>query len=332
MNFNRLIYKFEVLEHPYGVQILDPNNPKDVEFFFESYYKSFGNRSYLDKSWFFWFYTQNPYGPCIHYILIDLLDRKWLGGIGFAPTSYYAANKSHNGVLAVNGFINPGYENQGLYTKLFRFCLEKETIDGRIVFGFTHSKNIASRKGVLKSGWNEYHKMWFMQITPTITVENDLNIIDSDHPEILKSLIFNNLTKNVGFKFTRSAEYIKWRFHDRPHKNYTYIINTDVDHLGYMILGFYLNSNNKTLCQVVDFGYENPVSFKRMLIRADKIAKNRLCDTLDLLVVEHSESQRLCYDYGMEQRDEGYDMFYFSKDGKVLSNNAHVTYADNDVI
>lgn len=274
----------------------------------------------------------NPTGQSRHYILADLITGRWIGGLGFAPNHYLVNNEMRTGVLAVNGFINPGYENQGLYTRLFSFCLQKETAGGRFIFGFTHSKNIASRKGVLKSGWKEYGKMSFLQLDPRTKSQHQGKVIVTDDAGPFNTLNYQTVENHTGFAFRRCYEYFRWRFETRPHKRYIYLTVDPVIGVGYMILGFYTTPLGNKLCQIVDFGWSQETCFVPLVHKACEIAVSESCDILDMLVMNGSGTEKSCLEQHMIRRDEGYDMYYYTADNNALPDLKHVTYADNDVI
>lgn len=305
---------------------------EDINVFFESYYHSFGQRPYLDDEWFHWFYTMNPAGLCKQYILVDLLKSKWIGGFGFAPNNFVVNDVTYKGVLTVNGFINPGYENQGLYTSMIRSCLDEEKKSGIVIFGFPNRRNIPSQRGFQKNSFTNHGNMSFLEMVPCEKSLEIKEVNTSDRAERFQNLDYQRLLRGSNFNFYRSYEYFRWRFETRPHKKYLYLSLFSKKTMGYMILGFYNSSVGKKHCQIVDFGWDDKNCFVPLLNKAQRMALNESCDILDILVMDDSETEKLCLENNMIKREDGYDMFYYASDGSILPDECHITYADNDVI
>ncbi|HYF67651.1 MAG TPA: hypothetical protein VD884_05925 [Ohtaekwangia sp.] len=306
---------------------------EDVDRFFVSFYNSFGFRSHLEKNWFNWFYTQNPDGLCNNYILVDLDSSRWIGGFGFGKKRYLVDGAEVCGALAVNGYINSGYEGRGLYTELIKTVLDNEMLSDRIAFSFPHGNNIPSIKGHIKNGWVNYVALQFLDINVR-KVEPDVPEVKiTNNIDALHRFDFNQVNKGDGFCFVRTAEHLKWRFFERPDKEYTLLtMVTDGKTEGYMFLTKYKTKEGILRCQIADWGYASQEILLKLIDKARFAGSQMGCHILDVLINPDALSVKFFYAKGFLARAEGYQLLTYSKANRQLPLAAEVTYADFDVI
>jgi hypothetical protein len=323
---------FERINRKYGVYLMDNTSEKDVDLFLLCYYKSFGYRPQLDKNWYQWYYTQNPAGHCNNHILIDIDTNRWIGGFGFSKKNYIYKGCKICGGLAVNGFINPGYEGKGLYKELISAGLKNEVYRGRVAFSFPYSHNIASVKGHKKSGWKEFVKLLFIE-TKIEKHEPDIAEVNFDeNMELLYGFAIDQLNYHYEFSFHRSIEELNWRFFKRPDKKYYFLTIDDGIDEGYMILGQYKTQEGVLRCQIADYRYSCIHALYRLIKKAKFVSSQLECQILDTLINTASDANRAFRDEGFIPRDEGYDLLVFSEEQVNLFAKCLITYGDFDVV
>lgn len=275
------IHQFKNANTHYGIRLMN-NNSDDIDLFFELFYDCFGIRSHLDRVWFDWYYNKNPLGQCNNYLLFDLEKNKLIGAYGFAKIGYSLNFKKKIGVLGINGFIHKEYTKKGLYAELINFGLANETKDN-LAFSFPHGNNIGSIKGHLKSNWSLFEDLHFFEKILTnekIEKHKSIELI----PEDFSSINFN-FFDNSRFSFIKNKSFLKWRYTERPHRDYTIFgYRNEGEILGYMILGKYVNKDNTIRTQIVDFNAINTKIFDTLLLGAEHYAQINESEKLDLII------------------------------------------------
>lgn len=328
-----LLEIIECKKHKFGVHLMDNTSDLEVELFLNSFYNSFGFRTQFNRRWFDWFYLENPNGLCNNYLLLDLESNNWIGGFGFAKVNYLFQGKQKIGGCAINGFINSGYEGMGLYTELIKSGLKQESFLERIAFSYPHSKNIASQKGHLKSGWNEFLRLSFLEMElkkTKIILSKKLEIYEDI--ELFRKFNFVNLFINNEFSFCRSFDFLNWRFFNRPDKKYSLLAIDAGIYIGYMILGYYRTSTGKFRCHIADYQYSHQVVLLNLIEKARDTAIEKGCQVLDVLINLKSDAIQVFTENDFVLRDEGYNLMTYSEKKIELPLNCHIAYGDFDVV
>lgn len=327
-----LIYRFEIQGHAYGILLMDNHSHLQQSLFLTSFYKSFGFRPQFDLTWFKWFYLENPLGQCNNYVLIDVDSNNWIGGFGFAKKAYL-----HNGVkivggLGVNGFINPGYEGQGLYTTLISVGLFQEHFRQRAAFSFPFSGNFASIKGHLNSGWQSSIDLCFLESKTNLQIIDDPLTLCKDNFKRVKEIDLGKMTQVSSLYFSRTHDELEWRYVKRPDKQYKYVtINSGPDR-GYMILGDYVNKNGSKRCEIADYRYNSLEAMERLIRKARIVAAQNSYDAVDVLVNPKSICHKIFSREGFHERGDGYTLLTYSTEAFTIPDQITLNYGDFDVV
>ena len=326
------IETFVIKKKAYGIYLMNNFSQHEITLFLKSFYNSFGFRSGLDKDFFNWFYTKKPSGYCNNYVLVDVEKDNWIGGFGFSKSNYLINGEMFKGGLAVNGFINPGYEGLGLYTKLISCAVNKEEFQERVAFSFPHSANVASIKGHTKNGFSLLSKLEFYE---TLIIggglDGDGEIQENDFSALL-TLDFEEFLYEREFSFTRSYEELNWRFAIRNDKNYSLLVINENALNGYIILGYYKTASAVNRCHIADYRYNSIDTLIELIKRAKRLAKEKKCNVLDILINPVSDLINIFIEDGFKSRKEGYNLFTYSQINHSIPNSASVTFGDFDVV
>jgi len=329
----KLLQTFYRDSDPYGVFLMDNESEQQQRLFMDSFYKSFGFKEQLNLDWFKWFYTKNPLGFCNNYILVDLKKDSWIGGFGFSKKSYNSSGRGHVGGLAVNGFVNSGYEGRGLYTDLISTGLNEEDYTEKCAFSFPHNKNLASIKGHLKSGWKKFVSLQFIEINIDGIWADDRRVINLQDPKILKNIDFSRFCLIEENKiFVRNYSELAWRYIDRPDKKYFYLMENSNSATGYMIIGSYSPRDGSRRFQIADFRYSSLDVLRRLIQKAGFIASEKKYQVLDVLINPASNSCEVFKEYGFVARDEGYEMLIYTNTQSIFDTSSAVNFGDFDVV
>ena len=300
----------------FGVRLMDNNNENEINTFFKLFNECFGQRPHLDKSWYNWYYCNNPNGVCNNYLLFDVDKDTLIGAYGFAKVECAIQAKKEIGVLGVNGMISKDYGKKGLFAKLMSIGLKYETANN-LGFSFPNGFNQASIKGHFNCGWTLFEDLHFYEHSSTVLpiIGNVVKeLFESDLMKI-KTELFNQDSK---FYFNRSVEFLKWRFFDRPHKDYVIIGNfvSDEEINGYMIIGTYVNKNQEIISQIVDYRVGNNAVLE-MLINEAIIRKINL---INLIISDLSNDLSIFEKMGFNRVDECYKLLIYPNiTGSLLS-------------
>jgi RimJ/RimL family protein N-acetyltransferase len=290
------------------LQLMDTTNESEINKFLIGYYKSFGLRNRLDIRWFNWFYNDNPLGKCQNFLLTNNKN-EIIGAFGFSIFEYYSVGVSRKGVIGVNGFINPDYTGQGLYTTMISESLQEIHEEYDIAFSYPHSNNIASVKGHTKSGWEYYKKIYFYKAIPSNVTESSADdyAIDSR----IEDLLNYDFSKKTNSFLVKNYDWIKWRFKERPDKKYNLIINLNKNGTfqGYLIYTMYHQNDNSIRCQVADYDYKDVKVFESLLSKINQVAFSCKCSTLEFLVNEDCTDTTILTQNSFIKKEESYDMF-----------------------
>jgi len=302
----------------YAVRLLDNEDAGEVDRYFDLYYEAFGVRPHLDKTWFNWFNNLNPLGKCNNYILVDLEKNKIAGTYGLSKIMTINSGEKMLSGLGVNGMVGKDYRRQGLYADLMQIALSAENTTS-FYYSFPHSSNIGTIKGHKNAKWKSLKKLFFYE-KRNLERFSSLNSIELDSFDALKEIDFHLFQKSKHVFFYRSAEWLAWRFLERPHKKYNIIATFDKssDITGYMVLGYYHNANNIIRCQIVDYGAQNSASLDDMIKKAQSIALDNNAQIIDLIMDQYSGDLPVFLTGGYSNTDESYEMFTFSKNEEIV--------------
>lgn len=303
---NNYLEMFTVDNSIFGVKLMDNKNEEEIKTFFTLFNECFGERPHLDKDWYNWYYCSNPKGECNNYLLFDVNNAVLVGAYGFAKIQYSINLKSNIGVLGVNGMISKNYGRRGLFSKLMTIGLNYET-NTNLAFSFPHGFNLSSVKGHLNCGWSLNENLHFYELISknTIVKTNKIKILTIDD---LSKIEFGLFNKKSDFYFNRDKDFIRWRFFERPSKEYIVLGNFVSEQLinGYIILGKYLNKNQKIITQIVDYRVENAEVLEQLI-------KTALVngDVTNLMISELSENLTIFKKMGFEKKEECYKLMIY---------------------
>ncbi|MFV8372656.1 hypothetical protein [Flavobacterium sp. LB2P6] len=304
---------FTVDDTIFGVKLMDNKNEEEVKIFFTLFNECFGERPYLDKEWYNWYYCSNPKGECNNYLLFDINNALLVGAYGFAKIQYTIKSKSNIGVLGVNGMISNKYGRRGLFSKLMTIGLNYET-NSNLAFSFPHGFNLSSVKGHVNCGWSLNENLHFYELTSkkTNTKNEKIKILTIDD---LSKIEFGLFNKESDFYFNRDIDFIKWRFFGRPSKQYIVLGNFVSDQVinGYIILGKYLNKDQKIITQIVDYRVENSE------VLEDLIKKTLVYGAIiNLLISEVSVNLPIFKKTGFNKKEECYKLMTYPDHNDTL--------------
>ena len=313
---SKIFTTFNLQNVRFGVYIMNNHDESEVKKFLSMFYKCFGFRKYLDKTWFHWFYNTNPSGVCSNYILLDLDKNIFIGAYGFSKTEYVLYGEKKSGILGINGMIIKEYGRKGLYSRLMDIALERENLKNKLAFSFPHGANIGSIKGHYKSNWSDLDNLNFYFKNKTNLSKKHIDRVRKiSNLNNLEIINFNSFNKDKNFYFSKSIEWLNWRFINRPHKNYIFIGYYDSDNIlnSYMVLGFYHSKKNIIRCQIVDYGIKNKDILNNLLIKAESIALENNADFLDLIISDYSEDLNVFLKKQYNKSEEFYKLLIFPK-------------------
>lgn len=290
-----------------SVQLMDTLNEDEIAIFLTSYYRSFGLRYSLDSKWFKWFYNENPFGKCRNYVLTNEKN-DIVGGYGFSLFNYSFQKQNKNGVIGINGFINPDYTGLGLYTELIDEALQDIRKTCELAFTFLHTNNIATIKGHLKGDWKLIKKFYFYIKTLNSNEDNPLNEnISESAIEELKDYHFSSA---ANLFFIKSYDWLYWRFYKRPDKNYKiliYKLNNKIE--GYFIYTLYNDKEGNNRCQIADYDYREKSIFIELLKEMAQLGVKNNYSTIEFLVNEEHCDTEILNEQSFVKKEESYEMF-----------------------
>lgn len=310
---NNYLETFTVDNLIFGVKLMDNENEEEIKTFFTLFNECFGERAHLDKEWYNWYYSSNPKGECNNYLLFDVNNAILVGAYGFAKIQYTINSKVITGVLGVNGMISQNYGRRGLFSKLMTIGLKYEA-NTNLAFSFPHGFNLSSVKGHINCGWSLNENFHFYELiskTP-IAKNKKIKILTIDD---LSKIEFGLFNKESNFYFNRDKDFIKWRFFERPSKEYIIVGNFVSDQLinGYMILGRYLNKDQKIITQIVDYRVENAEVLENLIKTA--LVNGAI---INLLISEVSEHLRIFKKIGFEKKEECYKLMTYPDNNDTM--------------
>ena len=289
------------------MELMDTADEEEIHLFLQSFYKSFGPRYSFDMSWFNWFYNINPAGRCINFLLVNQ-KREIIGAYGYSPFQYFQNRKVREGVIGINGFINPEYTRKGLYSRLISRSLVHIHQKYFLAVSYLHHQNQGTIKGHIKSDWKlikDFH--FFVRHLNPVSSSTIENVAPRDK---ISSLREYNFHKTENAFFCKSYQWLHWRFEERPDKKYQVLIEEDNGDIGgYLIYTFYNENPTFHRCQVADYDYQDSNFFIRLLEKLVIIASEQGCDTVEFLANEDNQDSEILHKQSFAKIDEHYSMF-----------------------
>lgn len=307
---------FSIENTSFGVKKMNHKSKDEIDAFFTLFNHCFGKRLHLSKRWYEWYYCQNPTGECNNYLLFDIDNPALVGAYGFAKIQYMHNSEIKLGALGVNAMVSKEYGRKGLFVRLMQIALSYET-GPNIAFSFPHGNNIGSEKGHLKAGWSLQENLHFYEMIS----KNHCNVIADTVKEIekknLNKIKFELFNKNSDFHFNRNEEFIKWRFFDRPSKEYVVLGNFVTEECinGYLIIGTYVNKHNgEVIKQIVDYRVE----YSEVLIPLISKAFILEGDVFNIMISDHSNDLTVLKNMGFKRTEDHYKLMAFPDDKKTM--------------
>ena len=302
------ISEIDYLSKKLNLGYLNTNNEDEILLFLKSFYKSFGKRVGLDNNWFKWYYINNPFGICENFVLTDDISKQLIGAFGFSPAQIRIKDQIKNIFIGVNGFINDPYTGKGLYTKLIKTGLNVLGSNEVLFFSFPHQNNLASIKGHEKSGWESIIKLQFLSKDLKLSTTRKKKPSDLKITENFTDLINYNFSSNAQ-GFLKSWNWIKWRFLERPDKDYhAIVLNQGNSVKAYVIYTLYKSPFNLR-AQVTDYEVSNDLFLEPILNELELKTIEQGADTLEFLVNRNSEEAEQIKTNGYNYINDGYEMF-----------------------
>ncbi len=154
-----------------------------------------------------------------------------------------------------------------------------------------------------------------------VKINNSVKRINSND---LNKINYNLFNKNSSFSFRKDNDFIKWRYINRPHKEYVMVGNFSFEDEinGYMILGKYKTKTGKIRCQIVDFRVEKLSILNQLINMAEIIAQEIGAELIDLIISEKSNELKEFKNLDYNKTNEFYKLMVFPNTINNFTSNA----------
>jgi GNAT superfamily N-acetyltransferase len=194
------------------------------------------NGDWAERYWE-WKFEQNPHGAGRIWVADD--EGRIAGCYIWNPVRIRLGEATFLGAQSVDAAVHPDYRRQGLFTKLARTAVDDQTTEElALVYAFPVE---AAYRGQVRIGFTPKVPVAAMA-RPLLTtpmrrrgvdglVVNELTEFDSRFDA------FSNSRKGWELSVQRDAEYLQWRYHDHPTREYdTLVCEENGKPCGYCVL------------------------------------------------------------------------------------------------
>lgn len=221
----------------------DPNDREPVKQMIETLAIGLGDPQTKDDDSFYWKHIENPAGHTIFSYAMDMKNNLVVSLIGISPRYFGYNGNRYLCYEAVDASTRPEYGRRGLFSGLFRICLEAGGVaGGHYTYGFP---NFNSIRGFLKVGFENIGGMsLLLQPRNCLNIGRTLLAGRRSSLRSYKPIFMENLSNEFEKSFMpgiadilsdvhhpenvlygeRDVELIRWRFFRRPGFTYFPII------------------------------------------------------------------------------------------------------------
>lgn len=288
----------------------------------------FGDREFLNKAWYKWFYFGCPTGFTRNYIAIDEAARKVVGAYGWLPIRIKVNAQVVNGSLAINAMTHPDYQGKGLFTQMGRYCLScEEAFRSRISLGVP---NHQAYPGHVKVGWKVYSDLSFIAKYSFLgkpCKSKEVPVVDARVDQLIQ-----HVAGRANFMVLKDHRFLNWRYQQRPDQKYRLFVLENKGNIdGYMILKYFSEDGYKKT-HILDIMAYSEEAFNDLVLAAEQCSSGR--HELNCWQVRHSIHEELFTNNGFVVTEKKNILIIhanYGQDIELKPENWWFALGDNDV-
>lgn len=226
-------------------------------------------RTPMDQLTWEWFTTGNPYGPSRVYVATEA-DRSIAGIFGFAPLRVSVEGVSVTGAYVHHLVLTPERRDGLSFVALSRHALKEEASRGlAFAIGPPNRQSYPIHKTLMK--WTDLAMLDCLYKRPSAAREHgcrELTLFDGRFERFYASV-----SRNMSFALEKSANWMNWRFLNRPGAPYTaYALEDGQEMAGYVVLKRWQDSNGYRKAHILDLHGRDQEALSHLLAAAESYA------------------------------------------------------------
>jgi hypothetical protein len=238
-------------------------------------------RTPIDAATWEWYVFGNPLGHSRVYLAVEPDDR-FAGIIAFAPISLRVAGSPVIGDFAHHLVLEPAYRDTLSFIALNRHALQAQAALGRgLAIGPPNRTAYPIHKTIMK--WADFGFLECVRklrpvrrphgCTETVLFEDEFNDF------------YSSVSRELAFCVDKTADWMNWRFCQRPGKPYTVYTIPRGNHMaGYVVLKRWQDHDGYRKAHVLDLHAIDDEALAHLAAAADTYAEG--CDEVNLWAIQ----------------------------------------------
>lgn len=235
--------------------------------------KTFGDVEITDPLYFDWQYRKNPEGKANVILAIDeKKDNTIIGTNAIIRTRLFIDGKETFSFFACNAQVDPGYRKKGIFFKILKSTSDFATNDKiSSIFAFPNQNSFGSyiKEGAIEIvnlpllirpiKLSKYFHSPFRSVLRPLDIFWKKNKVQYNVEELNDDFddSFETLAKKASNRISvlnnRKKEFLKWRYHDHPTREYKiFVIKNNENLVGYIITKIHFIKKKK-IGVIVDY-------------------------------------------------------------------------------
>jgi hypothetical protein len=235
-----------------------------------------------------WFVYGNPYGPSRVYVAVDKQETI-VGTFGFFPIQLRINGEAIAASYAHHLALKPAYRDGLSFIALSRYALRHEASLGtKLIMGPPNRHAYKPHTVLMK--WTDLCSLDCLYKASPLPRPHDCQMLDSFTEEF--DLFYACIAQKLSFHFHKTAQWMNWRFCDRPGTPYTIYATRDEGKMsGYVVLKRWQESNGYLKAHIIDLHALSDGALANLIAAAESYAVG--CHELNLWVIQGYPYRRL---------------------------------------
>lgn len=260
--------------------LLDLRDSSEMETYNDLFEDCYGKRSNISHETLKWFNFQNPMHDNLLFAFMDVESNKMISSYGFLPGDVFVDGEMMKYLLANNVMTHPQYSGQGIFKRMgaeaFAFL---KMVGYSFIFGVP---NYA--KGHVSSGWEIVNELKFYE--SRFTEKPKLSFSQGEFKNNISQIrdwsYLDLYVNKYSLFFNRTSRWMDWRI-NKPHSDYLAYCSEEENAISFVVLKkFRDEKTQEKRLHIVDFGYNNLESFKKLILYSKEIGWNEGVDLINL--------------------------------------------------
>lgn len=311
--------------------ILNLENKKELEDYFDLFNICFGKKDHINKELFEWFNLMSPNQTNFTFAFIDEKTNQIISAYGLLPRLAMVNQKLVSFCLCTNVMTHPNYGGKGLFKQI-----GKEALAYVKKQGFSFCVGIPNKqaiRGHLSIGWNLLNEVHFYQLN----FDKTILLQENQHVKVGELLqksddFYHGMFYNRDFYTLRTKDWMSWRYSKTNSKYNNFLIETTTGS-AYIVTKEFWGDGEKKM-HIVDYGYSTIDSLNELLPTIQNYGTKEGFDLINLwLYNSNLEEVKLFEKFNYYQTESLNEVIIHKLDNEInlpLSN-WHLTLFDNDV-